>query len=279
MSRIAQRFAQLQQQGRKALIPFITAGDPSPDATVALMHTLVAAGADVLELGVPFSDPMADGAVIQQSYERALKHHVSLKDVIALVKEFRAQDRTTPVVLMGYLNPIEIVGYARFAAQAGDAGVDGVLTVDLPPEEAEPLTTVLARYDIDPIFLLAPTSNAQRIATIAAAARGFVYYVALRGVTGAKNIDPAEVELKLAAIRTQTALPIGVGFGIDGPEAAAQVARFADAVIVGTAIIRRVAEHGTNPAKLSQELSQFINGLRQALDRAAGARSVSGATR
>lgn len=279
MSRLAQRFAQLQQQGRKALIPFITAGDPNPGATVSLMHTLVAAGADVLELGVPFSDPMADGAVIQQSYERALKHRISLKDVIALVKEFRAQDATTPVVLMGYLNPIEVVGYARFAAQAGDAGVDGVLTVDLPPEEAEPLTTVLARYDIDPIFLLAPTSNAQRIATIVAAARGFVYYVALRGVTGAKNIDPTEVELKLAAIRAQTALPIGVGFGIDGPDAAARVARFADAVIVGTAIIRRVAEHGANPAKLDRELSQFVNGLRQALDRAADAHRVSGAKR
>ncbi len=268
MSRIGQRFAQLRQSGRKALIPFITAGDPDPKLTVGLMHALVAAGADVLELGVPFSDPMADGPTIQLSYERALKHHVTLHDVLAIVKTFRAQDQATPVVLMGYLNPVEITGYAAFAAQASDAGVDGVLTVDLPPEEAIALTTELARFNIDPIFLLAPTSTLERIEVIANVARGFIYYVALRGVTGSKNLDPAEVEAKLAAIRTKTALPLGVGFGIDGPEAAARVGAFADAVIVGSAIVKRVAEHAANPAKLTQELSQFVGGLRQALDRA-----------
>lgn len=278
MSRLSQRFNALAQQRRKALIPFITAGDPHPQHTVALMHALVAGGADVLELGVPFSDPMADGPAIQHSYERALRHHVTLAQTIALVKEFRAHDRDTPVVLMGYLNPVEVLGYARFAAQAADAGVDGVLTVDMPPEEAAEFVEVLTRYDIDPIFLLAPTSNVERIKIIARVARGFVYYVALRGVTGAKNLDPVEVEAKLRAIRAHTQLPIGVGFGIDGPETAARVARFADAVVVGTAIIKRVAQHAQAPAALADELRTFALSLRAALDDASAAqRSKTGA--
>lgn len=279
MSRIATRFAALQAQGRKALVPYLTAGDPSPAHTVALMHALVGAGADIIELGVPFSDPMADGPVIQQAAERALIHGVSLKDVIAMVKEFRAQDRDTPVVLMGYLNPVEHMGYARFAAQAGDAGVDGVLTVDLPPEEAGDLTTVLARYDIDPIFLFAPTTAATRMVQLAAVARGFVYYVALRGVTGAKNLDFGEVERKIDLIRTQTRLPIGVGFGIDGPAAAARVARFADAIIVGTAVVKRVAALGAEPQRIAPELAGFIQSLRQAIDGTDGTDGIGGGVR
>lgn len=266
MSRIETRFAQLRAQGRKALIPYITAGDPHPDYTVEFMHTLVHAGADLLELGVPFSDPMADGPVIQQAAERALKHRVSLQQTIALVKEFRARDTQTPVVLMGYLNPIEALGYARFTAQAQDAGVDGVITVDLPPEEAGDFVEVLARYGIDPIFLFAPTTTDARIRELSKAARGFVYYVALRGVTGAGNFDIGEIERKLAAIRPHTRLPIGVGFGIDGPDAAARVAAFADAVVVGTAVVKRMALHSANPAAIAPVLHEFIAGLRQALD-------------
>lgn len=266
MSRIETRFAQLRAQGRKALIPYITAGDPHPDFTVELMHTLVGAGADLIELGIPFSDPMADGPVIQQAAERALKHRVSLQQAIALVKEFRARDATTPVVLMGYLNPIEALGYARFTAQAHDAGVDGAITVDLPLEEAGDLTDVFARYGIDPIFLFAPTTTDARMQRLLKAARGFVYYVALRGVTGAKNVDPDEIGRKLAAMRPHTRLPIGVGFGIDGPEAATRVAAFADAVIVGTAVVKRIAQHAGDPATIAPALVAFITSLRKALD-------------
>ena len=266
MSRIETRFAQLRAQGRKALIPYITAGDPHPDYTVELMHTLVRAGADLLELGVPFSDPMADGPVIQQAAERALKHRVSLQQTIALVKNFRAQDAQTPVVLMGYLNPIEALGYARFTAQAHDAGVDGVLTVDLPPEEAGDLTDVFARYGIDPVFLFAPTTTDARTRELLKAARGFIYYVALRGVTGAGNFDIGEIERKLAAIRPHTPLPIGVGFGIDGPEAAARIAGFADAIIVGTAVVKRIAQHAGTPAAVAPVLHEFVASLRRALD-------------
>ena len=272
MARIETRFGELRAQGRKALIPYITAGDPHPDYTVELMHTLVQAGADLIELGVPFSDPMADGPVIQQAAERALKHRVSLQQTIALVKEFRARDASTPVVLMGYLNPIEALGYARFTAQAHDAGVDGVLTVDLPPEEAGDLTDVLARYGIDPIFLFAPTTTDVRMLQLLKAARGFVYYVALRGVTGAKNVDTDEIGRKLAAMRPHTRLPIGVGFGIDGPEAAARVAAFADAVIVGTAVVKRIALHADNPAAIAPALGEFIASLRAALDSVKAAR-------
>lgn len=270
MSRLTSRFAELERAGRKALIPFITAGDPAPGLTVPLMRTLVDAGADILELGVPFSDPMADGPVIQQANERALKHKVSLADVLALVREFRAGDPSTPVVLMGYLNPIEVTGYEEFAAEAAKAGVDGVLTVDLPPEEAEPWCEIAARHGIDPVFLLAPTSDGARIDRIVKAARGFVYYVALRGVTGAKNLDLTEVEKRIKDIRRHTALPVGVGFGISGPDAAARVAGFADAIIVGSAVVRRVAEYGSEPERLHEELKRFVGGLRAAIDAATG---------
>ncbi len=266
MSRIKQRFDSLKQQGRKALIPFITAGDPVPATTVPLMHALVDAGADLLELGVPFSDPMADGPVIQHASERALKNGVTLKDVMAMVAEFRQQDAETPVVLMGYLNPVEVMGYTAFADQAATAGVDGVLTVDLPPEEAEELVAALKSVAIDPVFLLAPTSTEARIDRIADQASGFLYYVSLRGVTGASNLDMDEVKERLETIRRHTDLPVGVGFGINNPETAAVVAGFADAVVVGSAVVRRLAEHIDEPSKITSAITAFIKELRTAMD-------------
>jgi tryptophan synthase alpha chain len=266
MSRIAPKFDELRQQGRRALIPYITAGDPEPWMTVPLMHALVKNGADILELGVPFSDPMADGPVIQRAAERALKHKISLTNVLAMVREFRDKDKTTPVVLMGYLNPIEVMGYARFAKEAGAAGVDGVLTVDLPPEEADGFQPAMKGQGLDTIFLLAPTSPAERIKLIAKAASGFIYYVSLRGVTGAANLDVREVAAKLKEIRGHTKLPLGVGFGIGSPEAAAQVAEFADAVIVGSAVVKRMEEMVAKPDKILTEVPAFIARLREAMD-------------
>lgn len=267
MSRLAARFTQLKQQGRVALIPYITAGDPQPAVTVPLMHALVSAGADVLELGVPFSDPMADGPVIQQAAERALKHHVSLHQVLDMVRAFRATDSSTPVVLMGYLNPIEVFGYQEFARAAADSGVDGALTVDLPPEESNEFVAALRPHQLDPIFLLAPTSDAGRIKRILNVASGFVYYVSLRGVTGAAHLDLSEVSNKVKIIKKQTALPVGVGFGIGSPEAAAQVAAFADAVVVGSALVQRVAALAATPDKIPAQAAAFISSLRAAIDR------------
>ena len=268
MSRIAPLFQALKQQGRRALIPYIAAGDPEPWVTVPLMHALVKSGADVLELGVPFSDPMADGPVIQRAAERALKHGISLTRVLAMVHEFREKDKTTPVVLMGYLNPIEVMGYQRFAKEAAAAGVDGVLTVDLPPEEAESFLAALKVHSLDTIFLLAPTSPIERIKLIAKAASGFIYYVSLRGVTGAANLDVPEVAAKLNTIRSYTGLPLGVGFGIITPETAAQVAETADAVIVGSAVVKRMEEMATQPDKILTEVPAFIARLRAAMDQA-----------
>jgi len=266
MSRLEQKFAELRKQGRRALIPYVTAGDPNPSVTVPLMHALVEGGADVLELGVPFSDPMADGPVIQQASERALRHHVSLHQVLAMVSEFRMRDPNTPVVLMGYLNPIEVLGYKAFASEAAAAGVDGVLTVDLPPEEAGEFVPELRRTGLDPIFLLAPTSDRGRLRAILAVASGFIYYVSLRGVTGAGPLDLAEVRRKVGEIRTQTRLPVGVGFGISTPQAAAEVAEFADAVVVGSALVRRIAELADNPEMIPAEARSFLAALRAVMD-------------
>lgn len=274
MTRIRQRFAALKRQGRTALIPFVTAGDPHPSMTVPLMHALVSAGADLLELGVPFSDPMADGPVIQQANERALKNHVNLKQVLDLVRAFRARDADTPVILMGYLNPIEVMGAERFAQAAAAAGVDGLITVDLPPEEGETLFPALAQHKLDPVFLLAPTSGPERVELVLSRARGFVYYVALRGVTGAKNLNVDEVKQKLLSIRSRTSLPLGVGFGIDSPEAAGRVAQFADAVIVGSALVRRIAELASTPEKVPAAAAEFLASLRAAMDLVASARSA-----
>ncbi len=267
MSRIASRFETLRAQGRKALVPFITAGDPQPSVTVPLMHTLVEHGADIIELGVPFSDPMADGPVIQRASERALAHHTSLHDVLEMVRNFRRDDADTPVVLMGYLNPIEAMGYRTFAEQAAQAGVDGVLTVDIPPEEGDDFLPVLREQGIDPIYLLAPTSTPDRIRQLTAAASGFVYYVSLKGVTGAGNLDLQSVADKMREIRAATDLPVGVGFGIKDAETARAMGGLADAVVVGSAIVSRVERHADDPQAILASVGAFVGEIRQALDR------------
>jgi len=266
MSRIAARFEQLRRQGRAALIPYVAAGDPTPAVTLAIMHALVAGGADLLELGVPFSDPMADGPVIQRAAERALAHHVSLRQVLGMVEAFRRDDAQTPVVLMGYLNPIEVMGYEAFAGAAAEAGVDGVLTVDLPPEEAGELAGALHGHGLDPIFLVAPTSDEQRIRSICDAASGFVYYVSIKGVTGASHFELEPVARKLAEVRGATSLPLGVGFGIKDPATARAVAGIADAVIVGSAVVSRIEALADRPEAVAPALEEFVASLRQAMD-------------
>ena len=268
MSRLTQTFAALKKQRRAALIPYVMAGDPQPWLAVPLLHALVEAGADIIELGVPFSDPMADGPVIQYAAERALKHGVTLARVLDIVREFRTKDSSTPIVLMGYLNPFEAMGYEAFAAQAAAAGVDGVLTVDLPPEEAEPFAATLRAHGLDPIFLVAPTSGPDRIRRIAEVARGYLYYVSLRGVTGASHLDVNEVSSRLKTIRRYTDLPLGVGFGISSPETAAAVAVVADAVVVGSAIVNRIAANADQPERALGEVPAFVRSLRAAMDQA-----------
>ncbi len=266
MSRIRQCFEALRASRRKALIPFITAGDPHPGLTVSLMHAMKAAGADIIELGVPFSDPMADGPVIQRASERALRHHVSLRRVLEMVAAFRAEDNATPVVLMGYLNPIEVMGYEAFAGAARAAGVDGVLTVDMPPEEAGDYVAALHGGDLDPVFLLAPTSTGERLRAISAMARGFVYYVSLKGVTGAATLDVAAVDERLAAIRAVTEMPIGVGFGIKDAATAASVASIADAVVVGSALVRIIEDAAGDDAGIRRRVSALLAEMRAAID-------------
>lgn len=266
MSRIKQCFEQLKGDNKTALVPFITAGDPQPGVTVPLMHTLVESGADIIELGVPFSDPMADGPVIQRASERALEHHVSLRDVLQMVSEFRQQDQDTPVVLMGYLNPIEVMGYQDFARNAAAAGVDGVLTVDIPPEEGHELVQALRNAALDPIFLAAPTSNPYRLELIANAGSGFIYYVSLKGVTGSANLVLDEVAGKLAQIRELTALPLGVGFGIKDAEMASSMAKISDAVIVGSALVSRIEENRHQPQEINRVVGELLSEMRQAMD-------------
>jgi len=264
MSRIKARFAQLKQQNKKALIPFFTAGDPSPALTVPLMHALAEAGADIIELGVPFSDPMADGPTIQRSSERALLHNVCLMDILGMVSEFRKQNDATPVVLMGYANPIEAMGYENFASQAQTAGVDGVLTVDYPPEECAEFLTCLARHELDPIFLLSPTSVDARVVAVAKAARGFVYYVSLKGVTGAANLDLAEVNARLAKLRKQISLPLGVGFGIRDGAMAKSMAEFADAVVIGSRIVQEIESAPIE--QVTARVGALVQSIRTAMD-------------
>ena len=240
MSRIKSAFDRLNGEGRKALIPFITAGDPDAALTLPLMHTLVDAGADVIELGVPFSDPMADGPTIQRASERALAKGMTLRKVLQLVIEFRKTDLRTPVVLMGYANPIEAMGLEKFAMAAAQAGVDGVLVVDYPPEEAASFGAAMKANGMDPIFLLAPTSTAARIAQVAEIASGYVYYVSLAGVTGSGALNVDAVAERLPQIREKTGLPVGVGVGIRDASTAARIAGIADAVVVGSRIIEEI---------------------------------------
>jgi tryptophan synthase alpha chain len=264
MSRIPQRFEALRAQGRKALIPYITAGDPSPALTVALLHALVEVGADILELGVPFSDPMADGPVIQRSGERALKLGVGLRDVLEMVSEFRRTDDATPLVLMGYANPIEALGTDRFLADAARVGVDGVIVVDYPPQECIAFAEAAKRSGIDLIFLLAPTSTQKRIEEVARSGSGYLYYVSLKGVTGAGHLDLNEVAARVATIRAATRLPIGVGFGIRDAASAQQVARSADAVVIGSRIIEEIEAAGPNHAVA--RVKALLAPIRAALD-------------
>lgn len=264
MTRLTRCFEKLRSQKRVALIPFITAGDPSPNLIVPLMHTLVNFGADIIELGVPFSDPMADGPIIQRANERALAAGTHLPIILENIALFRQQNSTTPVVLMGYLNPIEIMGYETFLTAAAQAGVDGLLTVDLPPEEAHEMLESLKKHAIDPIFLLSPTTTVERIKCIAAQARGYLYYISLKGVTGSADLDIQAVADKLNLIRQCTNLPIGVGFGIKNAQTAAQVARFSDGVVVGSALVSLI--ESTPPENLLQEVGNFLKGLRQAMD-------------
>ena len=239
MSRLAACFAELKENSRTALIPYVMASDPSPEMTLPLMHAMVKAGADIIELGAPFSDPMADGPVIQAAAERSLEHNTSLHDVFSLVSEFRQTDDKTPIIVMGYLNPIEVMGYQSFAKQAATCGIDGVITVDMPPVEAGDYVPALKSEGLDPIFLLAPTSTQARIKKLAEIASGFVYYVSLKGVTGAATLDVSSVEEKVAEIREFIDLPIGVGFGISDGESAARVANCSDAVIVGSVLVKK----------------------------------------
>jgi len=264
MSRIPQRFANLRAQARKALIPYITAGDPSPALTVDLLHALVESGADILELGVPFSDPMADGPVIQRSGERALKLGVGLRDVLEMVRAFRHSDDATPLVLMGYANPIEALGTDAFLAQAAAVGVDGVIVVDYPPQECAAFAETAKRCGIDPIFLLAPTSTQKRIEEVARIGSGYLYYVSLKGVTGAANIDLDEVAARVPAIRAATGLPIGVGFGIRDADSARQIARSADAVVIGSRIIQEIEAAG--PDHAVARVKALLAPIRAALD-------------
>ena len=263
VSRIDATFAALKKSDRRALIPFITAGDPSPAATVPIMHALVEAGADVIELGVPFSDPMADGPVVQRSSERALAQGTRLRDVLGMTAEFRKTNATTPVVFMGYANPIEAMGEAVFVNAAKDAGVDGVLVVDYPPEEAGEFSALLVSSGLAPIFLLSPTTPSSRIAIVARLARGYVYYVSLKGVTGAANIDVADVAEKLGNIRKYVSIPIGVGFGIRDGASARAVGACADAVVIGSALVQTIADAGDDaPA----QAKAWLASIRSALD-------------
>lgn len=268
MSRIAATFAKLKSEGRKALIPYVTAGFPYADITPELMHGMVEAGCDVIELGVPFSDPMADGPVIQQAGERALTFGIGTTQVLEMVKVFRTRDDSTPVVLMGYANPVERYdgkhGAGSFVRDAAAAGVDGVLIVDYPPEEAVEFAALLRAHRMDLIFLLAPTSSDERMAQVAQLASGYVYYVSLKGVTGAGHLDTGAVEAMLPRIRQHVSTPVGVGFGIRDAATAQAVGRVADAVVIGTRLIQLI--DGQPRDKVVSAAREFLSGIRQALD-------------
>ena len=264
MSRIQSTFDKLKHSGRKALIPYVTAGDPSPAITPQLMHAMAEAGADVIELGVPFSDPMADGPVVQRAGERALRQGVGLASVLGMVAEFRKRDDATPVVLMGYANPIEAMGIEKFADAAAKAGVDGHIVVDYPPEESTQFARLLRARGMDLIFLLAPTSTEERVGHVARLASGFIYYVSLKGVTGASHLDLDDVAANVRRIRSQTGLPVGVGFGIRDGATARGICAFADAAIMGARIIQEVEAGAAD--KAPERVAAFLKGVRAAMD-------------
>ncbi len=270
MSRIEGIFRQLAQRGRKALVPYIVAGDPALEATVPLMHKLVRSGADIIELGVPFSDPMSEGPVIQLAHERALANGTSLRDVLRLVGEFRRDDAVTPVLLMGYANPVEHMGYAAFADAAAEVGLDALLTVDIPPEEVAGVNEQLRRVGMDNIFLVAPTTPDERLVRIVAQASGFVYCVSLKGVTGAGHIDTQEVARQVARIHRHTDLPVAVGFGIRDAQSARAVAAVADGVVVGSALVNAMAtalEQGADADAAGDAAARLLAEIRAGIDR------------
>lgn len=267
MSRISQRLNQAKASGKKILVAYVVNGDPFPQATLSTLHAMVEQGVDVIELGVPFSDPMAEGPVIQKGHERALEHGTSLKGTLDVVKQFRATNNTTPVVLMGYANPVERFGYAEFAKAAADAGVDGLLTVDLPPEEVSVLKQELDSNGLDNIFLLAPTTTVDRAKKIATHASGFLYYVSLKGVTGAGHLDVDSVKAKLAEFGQLTDLPVCVGFGIKDPETAKAIAGLADGVVVGSVLVDKMGALADKKAEeIAASVGDIISGIRKAID-------------
>jgi tryptophan synthase alpha chain len=269
VTRLSTCFDALRADNRKAVIPYIVAGDPSRESTVTLMHRLVDAGADIVELGVPFSDPMSEGPVIQKGHERALANGISLRDVLAMVTEFREHNTDTPVVVMGYANPVERMGYASFADACAQAGVDGSITVDLPPEEVKSLKAELTRVSIDNIFLISPTTPEARIKTIVESASGFIYYVAVKGVTGAGHLDTAEVSSYMSKIKAETALPICVGFGIKDATSASAIASIADGAVVGSALIDTMAQamaDGDTEQTAADRAIALLADIRQGVD-------------
>jgi len=269
VTRLSTCFDALRADNRKAVIPYIVAGDPFREGTVTLMHRLVDAGADIVELGVPFSDPMSEGPVIQKGHERALANGISLRDVLAMVTEFREQNAVTPVVVMGYANPVERMGYASFANACAQAGVDGLITVDIPPEEVKTLRAELTRVSIDNIYLISPTTPEARIKTIVESASGFIYYVAVKGVTGAGHLDIADVSSYMSKIKAQTALPVCVGFGIKDAASASAVASVADGVVVGSALIDTMAQAmagGDSEQTAADRAIALLADIRQGVD-------------
>jgi tryptophan synthase alpha chain len=266
VSRLRTRFAALHGAGRKALVTFITAGDPVPAATVPALHALVAGGADVLEVGVPFSDPEAEGPSIQRSSERALAAGMSLRGTLSIVREFRRDDAETPIVLMGYLNPIECYGYGGFVAAAAEAGVDGLIIVNLPPEAADDMRTKMQHRELDLIFLVAPTTTAERVALIASRATGFIYYVSLKGVTGADHLRLEGISHRVDTIRHETDLPVVVGFGIKDVVSARAAAELADGVVVGSVLVDTMERHGGDIERTCAALREQVQALRTAID-------------
>jgi tryptophan synthase alpha chain len=263
MSRIEQVFKDLKKQNKKALIPFITAGDPSVDLTLKILHQMVKSGADMIEIGIPFSDPMADGPVIQRASERALANNVGIKKTFEIVKDFRSTNKTTPIILMGYANPIEAIGLDQFLTLCKDSDIDGVITVDYPPEESENYVKKLKEINVDAIFLLAPTTEKQRIEKIIKQASGFLYYVSLKGVTGAQNIDIDQVKGRVYEIKELTSLPVAVGFGVRDPETAKKVAEFSDAVVIGSRIIQEV--ESSSEDNLIPNIASIIESIKEAI--------------
>lgn len=266
MSRIKNCFEQLKADNKKALIPYLVAGDPSPDITVNVMHKMVEKGANIIELGVPFSEPEAEGPVIQLAHERALTHNVSLRDTLSMVADFRKKDQTTPVLLMGYVNPIEKLGYEEFASLGKEAGLDASLLVNVPPEEGVELEIALHKHGLDTVYLLAPTTTDERAEYLCAKSTGFIYYVSLKGTTGASLINMDEVETRFNHLKQYAKIPMVVGFGIKDGESAARVAEFADGSVVGTAVVQIFADNKDQPEKILDQVGVLIHEMRTAMD-------------